>query len=120
MKASGSLKDLASEYGVSYPTIRNRVDTVIERVRQIEKDVARDEKEKEKIRELINTWLRATAAGDLQTVLGLMAEDVVFLLPGQPPPDAPDGRRRAGSAARRAQEPSGRKRNRSRPRQGAT
>lgn len=35
------------------------------------------------IRQLIETWLAATAAGDLDTVLGLMAEDVVFLLPGQ-------------------------------------
>ena|SRR2546429_1124940 len=33
--ASGSLKDLASAYQVSYPTIRARVDRLIERVRQI-------------------------------------------------------------------------------------
>ncbi len=32
---SGSLKDLASVYGVSYPTIRNRVDRVIERLTAI-------------------------------------------------------------------------------------
>lgn len=31
--ASGSLKDLASEYGVSYPTIRSRVDRTIGRLR---------------------------------------------------------------------------------------
>ena len=30
---SGSLKDLATVYGVSYPTIRGRVDRVIERLR---------------------------------------------------------------------------------------
>lgn len=30
---SGSLKDLAREYGVSYPTIRLRLDRLIERVR---------------------------------------------------------------------------------------
>lgn len=30
---SGSLKDLAAAYGVSYPTIRGRVDKLIERVR---------------------------------------------------------------------------------------
>lgn len=29
---SGSLKDLATEYGVSYPTIRSRLDKVIERL----------------------------------------------------------------------------------------
>lgn len=37
------------------------------------------------IRDLVATWLSATTAGDDATVLGLMAEDVVFLLPGQPP-----------------------------------
>ncbi len=30
---SGSLKDLAAAYGVSYPTIRGRLDRVIERLR---------------------------------------------------------------------------------------
>jgi hypothetical protein len=30
---SGSLKDLAAVYGVSYPTIRNRLDRVIERLK---------------------------------------------------------------------------------------
>ena len=29
--------------------------------------------------------MAATKAGDVETVLSLMAEDVVFLLPGQPP-----------------------------------
>ena len=33
--ASGSLKDLASSYGVSYPTVRLRVDRVMERLRAI-------------------------------------------------------------------------------------
>jgi hypothetical protein len=32
---SGSLKDLASAYGVSYPTIRGRLDRVIERLRAL-------------------------------------------------------------------------------------
>ena len=37
------------------------------------------------IRELYATWHRATAAGDLATVLGLMSDDVLFLTPeGQP------------------------------------
>ena len=35
--ASGSLKELAAEYGVSYPTIRARLDGVIERVRILDK-----------------------------------------------------------------------------------
>lgn len=41
--------------------------------------------DEQQIREVIATWIRATAAGDLSQVLNLMAEDVVFLLPGQPP-----------------------------------
>lgn len=41
--------------------------------------------DEQQIRDLVATWLRASAAGDLKTVLGLMSEDVVFLQPGQPP-----------------------------------
>ena len=37
------------------------------------------------IRDLVTNWLRATIAGDLPRLLALMAEDVVFLAPGQPP-----------------------------------
>jgi uncharacterized protein (TIGR02246 family) len=37
------------------------------------------------IRDLVATWHRATAAGDVETVLTLMAEDVVFLVAGHPP-----------------------------------
>ena len=37
------------------------------------------------IRHLVATWSDATKRGDTQTVLGLMAEDVVFLVAGQPP-----------------------------------
>jgi uncharacterized protein (TIGR02246 family) len=44
-----------------------------------------EKNEKQKIREAIDTWMRATAEGDLERVLTLMAEDVVFLLPGQEP-----------------------------------
>jgi len=32
VKSSGSLKDLAKLYGVSYPTIRNRLDALIARI----------------------------------------------------------------------------------------
>jgi uncharacterized protein (TIGR02246 family) len=39
----------------------------------------------EKVREVVTTWMRATAKGDLETVLRLIAEDAVFLLPDQPP-----------------------------------
>jgi uncharacterized protein (TIGR02246 family) len=37
------------------------------------------------IRDLIATWLRASAAGDNDSVLGLMTDDVVFLVAGRPP-----------------------------------
>src|SRR5215467_11477651 len=35
------------------------------------------------IRHLIATWMDASKNGDLQTVLGLMADDVVFMVPGR-------------------------------------
>lgn len=37
------------------------------------------------IRALIARWHSATARGDVETVLGLMAEDVIFLMSGRPP-----------------------------------
>ena len=37
------------------------------------------------IRALVAEWHSATAAGDVDAVLQLMAEDVVFLVAGQPP-----------------------------------
>ena len=40
--------------------------------------------DKEQIRQLVSTWLAATTAGDVDTVLSLMSDDVIFLVPGQP------------------------------------
>jgi uncharacterized protein (TIGR02246 family) len=37
------------------------------------------------IRDLIATWISASAAGDEATVLSLMTDDVVFLVAGRPP-----------------------------------
>jgi uncharacterized protein (TIGR02246 family) len=37
------------------------------------------------IRDLVATWLSASEAGDTEKVLSLMADDVVFLRPGEPP-----------------------------------
>jgi uncharacterized protein (TIGR02246 family) len=54
-----------------------------------------DEKQ---IRDLVATWMQATRAGAIDTVLDLMSDDVVFLTPGQPPMD-----KRAFAAAARAQ-----------------
>jgi uncharacterized protein (TIGR02246 family) len=41
--------------------------------------------DEQEIRQLVTTWMEATKAGDLETVLSLMADDVVFLVTGQPP-----------------------------------
>jgi uncharacterized protein (TIGR02246 family) len=37
------------------------------------------------IRDLVATWMQASQAGDLETVLGLMSDDVVFMVPGREP-----------------------------------
>jgi uncharacterized protein (TIGR02246 family) len=37
------------------------------------------------IRELVETWMRASQAGDVAKVLSLMSDDVVFMVPGQKP-----------------------------------
>jgi uncharacterized protein (TIGR02246 family) len=37
------------------------------------------------IRKLVDTWLAASQAGDIATVLGLMTDDVVFMVPGREP-----------------------------------
>src|SRR5262249_39336328 len=37
------------------------------------------------IRELVNVWLAASKAGDLQTILSLMTDDVIFMVPGRRP-----------------------------------
>lgn len=37
------------------------------------------------IRELVDSWMTSTKAGDLETVLGLMTEDVLFMTPQRPP-----------------------------------
>ena len=40
--------------------------------------------DEQEIRQLIATWMSATKAGDVETVLQLMSEDVVFLVAGRP------------------------------------
>ena len=40
--------------------------------------------DEQQIRELVSTWMEATKTGDIDKVLSLMADDVVFLIPGQP------------------------------------
>jgi uncharacterized protein (TIGR02246 family) len=41
--------------------------------------------DEDRIAEIIESWHRATVAGDVDAVLRLMTDDVVFLAPGQPP-----------------------------------
>ena len=43
------------------------------------------DRDEQAIRDLISNWLSASRAGDTQTVLSLMSEDVVFLIAGRPP-----------------------------------
>jgi len=40
--------------------------------------------DEQEIRELVSQWMAASKAGDVDTVLSLMADDVVFLVPGRP------------------------------------
>jgi len=47
MLASGSLKELARQYGISYPTVRNRLDRLIEKIRVIDSAGTEDELEHE-------------------------------------------------------------------------
>jgi uncharacterized protein (TIGR02246 family) len=35
------------------------------------------------IRDLVSTWMRASQSGDVNTVLSLMADDVIFMVPGR-------------------------------------
>lgn len=42
------------------------------------------ERDEQEIRQLVSTWLEATKAGDVDTVLSLMSDDAVFLVTGQP------------------------------------
>jgi uncharacterized protein (TIGR02246 family) len=37
------------------------------------------------IRDLVSTWMRASKSGDVNTVLSLMADDVIFMVPGREP-----------------------------------
>ena len=37
------------------------------------------------IRAVVDTWMSATKRGDVDTVLSLMTDDVVFMVPGQAP-----------------------------------
>ena len=38
LKSSGSIKEMASQLGLSYPTVRNMLDDLIHRVQELEKN----------------------------------------------------------------------------------
>jgi len=41
--------------------------------------------DEQSIRELVDKWLDASKKGDVATLLGLMADDVIFITPGREP-----------------------------------
>ena len=41
--------------------------------------------DKQAIREMVDTWLDASKRGDLATLLNLLADDVLFIVPGKEP-----------------------------------
>ena len=41
--------------------------------------------DEDQIRELVTTWITASLKGDIDTVLDLMTDDVIFLVPGRAP-----------------------------------
>jgi hypothetical protein len=48
IKTSGNLKQLASQYGVSYPTIRNRLDELINHIEGLESAARQDQAKEQK------------------------------------------------------------------------
>jgi uncharacterized protein (TIGR02246 family) len=61
--------------------------------------------DEQEIRDLVKTWMSATKAGDVQTVLSLMSDDVVFLVAGHPPMIGKAAYAAAGSAQSGKQAP---------------
>ncbi|HKE56973.1 MAG TPA: SgcJ/EcaC family oxidoreductase [Pyrinomonadaceae bacterium] len=53
------------------------------RLMKAERTVSSDDEQA--IRELVDNWIAASKKNDLATVLSLMADDVLFLVPGQKP-----------------------------------
>jgi uncharacterized protein (TIGR02246 family) len=59
------------------------------------RDISEMSEDERAIRDLVATWMAASESGDLATVLSLMAEDVLFMVPGR----EPFGRQAFASAA---------------------
>lgn len=56
--------------------------------------------DEQQIRDLVTTWMDATRSGDGATVLSLMTDDALFLLPGQAPMTKSDFAAHAESQSR--------------------
>ncbi len=66
--ASGSLKDLAEIYGVSYPTVRNRLDRLIAKVKTADDDKLTDPFERRLKLLVADGQLSANLAKELLTI----------------------------------------------------
>ena len=44
-----------------------------------------DQNDEQAIRDLVDTWLKASETGDLTAMLNLLADDVIFMVPGKEP-----------------------------------
>jgi uncharacterized protein (TIGR02246 family) len=44
-----------------------------------------NKEDEQEIRKLVETWMSASKEGDIKTVLSLMTNDVIFMIPGQKP-----------------------------------
>jgi uncharacterized protein (TIGR02246 family) len=69
-------------FSYSFALPRRTSEGAEDRVKFKEAHMSEDERA---IRELVAAWMEASRAGDLDTVLGLMADDAVFMVPGREP-----------------------------------
>jgi hypothetical protein len=78
--ASGSLKEMAEEYGVSYPTIRQRLDGLIEKVRRSTR-----EKPVSELRRVVRQMVEEGSLDlvDARKLLAAGAKDVKAVQPKQ-------------------------------------
>lgn len=52
--------------------------------------------DKREIRDLVDSWMAASKAGDLETIMDLMTDDVLFMTPG----NEPFGKEQFGAASK--------------------
>jgi uncharacterized protein (TIGR02246 family) len=88
--ASGCELTLVHEMGAEFAEMRPRTEAgwagILDGLGAVVGEAAgSSSNDEQEIRALVATWMSATRAGDLDTVLDLMTEDAVFLGPGRPP-----------------------------------